>query len=156
MTHIAKETIFNSVQSIFSATDFLNQHYQYISDLFSDYEHINSIAEKKKISKMICESLLANMWSEEVIFFPEIKKSLKEKGPLSAIIMVHSILKYLIAEIESLDADSVIYDIKIKVLGDHVRQLIKDKQSKLFAKVIASGKIDLWRLGAELAAYKAA
>ena len=77
------------------------------------------------------------------------KIALKEKGVVSSATMNHAILKYLIIEIESIDADSDIYDIKIRVLGEHVKQHIKEKQSKLFPKAHASGKIDLWMLGAK-------
>ena len=156
MTSLAREVAFKSPLTNLDATELLNLDYQYLNDLFGAYEHIGSTAEKKKLSKVLCDALLASARSEEEIFFPEIKKCLKEKGLVSAIIMEHSILKYLVAEIENLDADSVIYDIKIKVLGEHLKQLVREKQSKLFPKVIASGKVDLWRLGAELSAFKAA
>ena len=68
--------------------------------------------------------------------------------------MSHARLKYLIAEIEHIDADSEIYDVKIKVLGEHLKEYVKEKQTKLFPKANASGKIDLWRLGAQLALRK--
>ncbi len=156
MTHIAKEAVFNSSRPIFSATDFLSLNYQRINDLFSSYDDISSITKKKIFSKIICDTLMVSMRAEEELFFPEAKKCLKEKGLLSAIIMEHSILKYLVNEIEDLDVDSAIYDIKMKVLGEHVKLLIKEKQSKLFPKVIASGKVDLWRLGIELSTAKVA
>jgi hypothetical protein len=156
MAHNVKEVMFNSSLQVFSAIDFLNSRYQEISNLFSRYELAFSFTEKKKTSELICETLLANVQSEEATLFPEIKKSLKDKGALSAIVMEHSILKYLVSEIESLDADSVIYDIKVKVLGERVKQLIKEKQHNFFPKVIAMGKVDFWRLGAELSEYQAA
>jgi len=156
MPHNVKEAMFNSSLPFFSAIDFLNLRYQNITHLFSSYERAFSVTEKKKTSELICETLLASVQSEEVTLFPEIKKSLKDKGALSAIIMEHSILKYLVAEIESLDVDSVIYDIKVKVLGERVKQLVKEKQHNFFPKVIAAGKIDFWRLWAELSEYQTA
>ena len=67
-----------------------------------------------------------------------------------------SILKYLVAEIESLGVDSVIYDIKVKVFGERVKPLVKEKQHNFFPKVIATGKVDFWRLGTELSEYQTA
>jgi len=147
---MAKEAVFNSAHPMFSAIDFLNLSYQHINELFIGFEHLSLSDEKKKRSTMICEALLACVRAEEVIFFPEVKKFLKEKGLLSAIIMEHSIVKYLVAEIENLDADSVIYDIKIKVLNEKVKQVTREKQNKLFPKIISCAKVDLWRLGADL------
>ncbi len=68
--------------------------------------------------------------------------------------MNHTVLKYLISEIESIDVDSDIYDIKIRVLCENAKQHIKENQSKIFSKAKASGKIDLWRVGAQLALRK--
>ena len=96
MPYSVKEAMFNSSLPFFSAIDFLNLRYQDITHLFSSYERAFSVTEKKKTSELICETLLASVQSEEVTLFPEIKKSLKDKGALSAIIMEHSILKYLV------------------------------------------------------------
>jgi hypothetical protein len=156
MAHVVKKAMFNGSLPVFSVIDFLSSRYQEINRLFGGYELAVSVTEKRKTSVLICETLLASMQFEEATLFPEIKKSLKDKGALSAIIMEHSILKYLVAEIESLDADSVIYDIKIQVLGERVKQLIKEKQHNFFPKVIATGKVDFWQLGAELSEYQAA
>ncbi|RYE47753.1 MAG: hemerythrin domain-containing protein [Sphingobacteriales bacterium] len=152
MTNIAKEIIFDSSIPIFDATDFLSQRHREILDLFDDYNSARIVAEKQLIAKELCKLLTINLHLEDEIFYPEAKRALKEKGWVSAITMEHSIVKYLISEIESLDVDSAIYDIKIRVLGEQVRYLIKEKQTKLFPKVNASNKIDLWRLGSQLAA----
>jgi hypothetical protein len=154
MTNIARENLFDLSLPIYKATDFLSLRYQEVTDLFGNYERATSMVEKQTVASKICTALIINAHIEEDVFYPEVKKLLKEKGLISAAIMEHSILKYLVAEIQNLDADSAIYDIKIKVLNEHVKYQIKEKQNKLFPKVNASGKVDLWRLGAQVAARK--
>lgn len=152
MTNIAKEILFDRSIPIFNATDFLCQRHHEIVNLFDAYNGAKSLAEKQQIAQEICRALIINLHLEDDIFYQEVKRTLMEKGWLSAITMEHSIVKYLLAEIESLEADSAIYDIKMRVLGEHVKYLVKEKQTKLFPKVNASNKFDRWRLGAQLAA----
>jgi hypothetical protein len=152
MTNVAREMLFDT--SMLDAITFLSSGDQEIVNLFAKYERVQSITEKQNIVGMICKTSMINMQIEEEIFHPVLKIALKEKGIVSAVTMTHARLKYLISEIEHIDADSEIYDIKIKVLGEHVKEYVKEKQTKLFPKANTSGKIDLWRLGAQLALRK--
>ncbi|GGY69609.1 hypothetical protein GCM10011613_12440 [Cellvibrio zantedeschiae] len=152
MTNIAREILFDRSIPVFDAIDFLTQGHQEIINYFDNYNRAKSLSEKQQIAKKICKALTINLHLEDDIFYQEVKRTLMEKGWLSAITMEHSVVKYLLSEIEGLDADSAVYDIKIKVLGEHVKYLIKEKQTKLFPKVNRSNKIDRWKLGAQLAA----
>ncbi len=154
MTNSAREILFETSPQILDAIAFLSSGDQAVVNLFAKYERTQSIVEKQNVAEKICKTLMINMQIEEEIFHPAVKIALKEKGVVSAATMSHAVLKYLILEIESLDADSDIYDIKIRVLGEHVKQHVKEKQSKLFPKAHVSGKIDLWRLGAQVALRK--
>lgn len=154
MTNSAREISLEAVSNDLEATNFLSSCDHEVVNLFARYERIRSIAEKQAVAEKICTTLMINMQIEEEIFHPMLKIALKEKGIVSAATMNYARLKYLISEIENIDTDSEIYDIKIRVLGEHVKQNVKEKQSKLFPKAHASGKIDLWRLGAQLALRK--
>ena len=154
MTYIAREILFEASSKVLDATTFLSYGDQEVMNLFAKYERAHSIIEKQAVVENICRALMINMQIEEEIFHPMLRVILKEKGIVSAVTMNYARLKYLISEIENIDADSDIYDIKIRVLGEHVKEHVKEKQSKLFAKAHASGKIDLWRLGTQLALRK--
>lgn len=150
MTNIARETLFEAASRILDATAVLNAAYKEVTSLFNVYDLVHSVVDKEKIVEKICATLLVNMQIEEEIFYPAVKKALKEKAIYSAAIMNHTVLKYLISELKNLDADSSVYDIKVKVLRDHVKQDIWEKQSRIFPKINASGKLDLWDLGLQL------
>ena len=148
MTTIARKIQTETSSRVLDAISFISNYQRNILDLFNQYDKSTA---KKAITRKICNALMISMQIEEEIFYPDIRKVVKENGHLSAAIMGHSILKYLIAEIESLDEDSSVYDIKVSVLGEHVKELFMAKQTKLFPKIIALKKLDLWAIGAQLA-----
>lgn len=148
MTTIVRKMLAENSRHVPDAISFLGDCQREILDLFNEY---GKFATKKVVTRKICNALMVNMQIEEEIFYPDIRKLLTENGSLSAAIMEHSILKYLIAEIESLDEDSSVYDIKINVLGERVKELFMAKQTKLFPKLIALKKLDLWSIGSQLA-----
>ena len=152
MTNIARQIQFETSSQVLDATTFLSASQQAILELFNQYDAAD--VRKQIIATKICSALMINMQIEEEIFHPAVKRTVKENGCLSAIAMEHSILKYLITEIESLDEDSSVYDIKVNVLNEHVKDHFAAKQTKLFPKVNACKKLDVWILGAQLAARK--
>jgi hypothetical protein len=62
-------------------------------------------------------------------------------------------MKNLIAEIESMKVGEDLYDAKIRVLGEMVKQHIKEEEEELFPE-LESAKIDLEGFGKELAERK--
>jgi hypothetical protein len=148
MTNIVRKIQFETSTQVLDAISFLGAMQEKILALFNQY---GQSAKKKLITAEICSALKTNMQIEEEIFYPAIKKVIKENGSISAAIMEHSILKYLIAEIEDLDEDSSVYDIKVSVLSEQVKAHFLADQTKLFPKVTVSKKIDLWAVGAQLA-----
>lgn len=152
MTNIVREIRFETSSRVLDAISFLTLVQRDILDLFNQYG--KSAGQRKLIAKKICNTLMISMQIEEEIFYPAVKKVVKESGSVSAAIMAHSILKYLISEIEELDEDSTVFDIKINVLGEHVKEHFMAEQLKLFPRIIASKKLDLWILGSNLAQRK--
>jgi hemerythrin-like domain-containing protein len=62
-------------------------------------------------------------------------------------------VKNLIAEIESMEVGEDLYDAKIRVLGEMVKQHIKEEEQELFPELEPS-KMDLEAFGKELAERK--
>lgn len=150
MTNIAREILFETSSEVVDAATFLSLAYRELMQLFGDYESAQAVVEKQKVAEKIFQTLTVNMQLEEEIFYPAIKRAFKESGLLSLAAMSHSLLRYLLAEINSLDADSAVYNIKVRVLGDHAKHYVKEMQTKL-ARINPSQKIDMWRLGGQLA-----
>ena len=151
MTHIVKKIHLETSSPVWDAVSFLSAAQRDVLDLFNQYDQSSS---KKAVARKICNALMIIMQIEEEIFHPAVKKVVKDNGSISAAIMEHSILKYLISEIEGLDEDSSVFGIKMSVLAEHVKEHFMAEQLKLFPKVIASKKIDLWMVGTQLANRK--
>ncbi len=154
MTSMAKElnrTFLNPVQDAFA---FLNTTYEHTIGLFLLYDRLTAVPQKQVIAKEICIALHINIQMEEQVFYPAVKQVLIKQGVLSAAIMRNSITKYLLAEAEALDVDSDIFELKIKVLGEQVKEHIKETRARLFPQIKSCGKLNLWDLGAQLDSYK--
>jgi len=150
MTNIVQTALFEKSAEMLDAVSFLSLSHNEAMDLLNCYENTKTLFGKHAIAAVLCLTVKANIQAEEEIFHPAIKRAIADKGAVSAAIMSNSILKYLTAEIETLDPESAAYDIKIRVLGEHLKQSFAEKQTKLFSSAFASGKIDMWELGAKL------
>jgi hypothetical protein len=68
-------------------------------------------------------------------------------------VVEHATVKNLIAEIESMEVGEDLYDAKIRVLGEMVKQHIKEEEEELFPE-LEPAKMDLEAFGKELAERK--
>src|SRR4051812_11422485 len=99
MSSIARGVPNETSFKILDVTEFLIEGYKALTDLFNDYEGALSIDQKQHIVTEISRILTSTMKIEADFLYPTIKKLLKEKGMISAAIMNHTVLKYLMAEI---------------------------------------------------------
>ena len=65
----------------------------------------------------------------------------------------HAAAKTLIAEIEAMKPGQLLYDAKVKVLGEQVRHHVEEEEQELFPDLRESD-LDLRALGSKLAARK--
>jgi len=65
----------------------------------------------------------------------------------------HSTVKNLIGEIEAMEVGEELYDAKVRVLAEMVKQHIKEEEEELFPE-LQSTKLDLAAVGKELAERK--
>lgn len=154
MTNIAREFLLDKSVPVVDAVNFLNECNQALVALFDEYKSVKSLPKKQEVARKLIKAIIINLHLEDDIFYQEVKRGLMDRAWVSAVTMEHSIIRYLLQELETLEVDSAVYDIKIKVLCEHVKYLVREKQTKLFPRVSASNKIDCWRLGQQLAARK--
>ncbi len=136
------------------ATALLRADHKRVSELFADYEATDSVAKKKRLVAEICTELTVHAQVEEEIFYPAVKKALKDKVLVPEATVEHDSLKALIAQVEGVEPDGEMFDAKIKVLSEFVKHHVKEEQGEMFPKAKTSA-LDLKALGAEMAARKA-
>jgi hemerythrin superfamily protein len=135
------------------ATRLLRADHKLVNDLFEKFESTRSADKKQALALEICQELTVHAQIEEEIFYPAVEKVLKDKSLVPEAKVEHETLKYLIAQIQSEQPGSELYDAKVKVLAEYVKHHVKEEQNEIFPKVKES-KLDLIELGAQLAERK--
>lgn len=136
------------------ATALLRDDHKRVASLFADYENASSKARKKQLVGQICSELTVHAQVEEEIFYPAVKRALKDKELIPEATVEHASLKALIAQVEGVEPDGELFDARIKVLSEYVDHHVKEEQNEIFPKAKASD-LDLTALGARLAERKA-
>jgi hemerythrin superfamily protein len=137
------------------ATALLRADHKQVSQLFEEFEKARSTTRKQGIVANICRELTVHALIEEEIFYPAVKKALKDSELVPEATVEHATLKDLISQLDGVAAGGEMYDAKVKVLSEYVEHHVKEEQNEMFPKVRKS-KLDLNALGAALAARKQA
>lgn len=135
------------------ATALLRADHKLVSSLFEQYEKARTSSKKRALVAEICTELTVHAQIEEEIFYPQVKKVLKDKELIPEATVEHETLKNLIAQIEEAESDDEMYEARVKVLSEYVKHHVKEEQNEIFPKVKAS-KLDLFELGAQLTQRK--
>ena len=135
------------------ATAMLRADHKSVDALFAAYEKTRAMTKKKALVTQICNELTVHAQIEEEIFYPAVKKALKDKELVPEATVQHASLKDLIAQVKDVKPEGEMFDAKIKVLSEYVKHHVKEEQNQMFPKAKAS-KLDMMQLGAQMAARK--
>ncbi|MEO8122599.1 MAG: hemerythrin domain-containing protein [Burkholderiales bacterium] len=136
------------------ATALLRADHKHVSDLFSQYEKARSASKKSALAADICKELSVHATIEDEIFYPAVKKALKDRELVPEATVEHATMKHLIAQLDNgRTPDGEMFDAKVKVLSEYVKHHVKEEQNEMFPKARAT-KLDMKALGAQLAARK--
>jgi iron-sulfur cluster repair protein YtfE (RIC family) len=144
-----------SAPKAMGATELLRADHKLVSSLFAEYEKARLTSKKTELVARLCRELSVHAQVEEEIFYPAVKRALKDKELVPEATVEHASLKALIAQVEGAEPDGEMFDAKIKVLSEYVEHHVKEEQNEMFPKAKAS-KLDMAELGAEIAARKQA
>ena len=135
------------------ATALLRADHKSVSALFGEYEKARAKTKKKNLVTQICNALTVHAQIEEEIFYPAVKKALKDTKLVPEATIEHATLKELIAQVKDVEPDGEMFDAKIKVMSEYVKHHVKEEQNEIFPKAKAT-KLDMMELGARLEARK--
>jgi hemerythrin superfamily protein len=131
----------------------LKADHEAVGQLFDEYAKTGSTANKQALVAEICAALSVHTQIEEEIFYPAVKDALKDKLLVPEAKVEHGGVKILIAQLEGTEPDGEMYDAKVKVLSEYVKQHVKEEQNETFRKLRGS-LLDLDELGARMAARR--
>ena len=138
-----------------NAFDVLEEDHHEVEEWFDEYDELKDSDEDRKtdLAEKICLALKVHAQIEEEIFYPQAREASRDNDLIDEALVEHATVKNLIAEIEAMEVGEELYDAKIRVLGEMVKQHIKEEEEELFPE-IQSTKMDLAAVGKQLAERK--
>ena len=136
------------------ACDLLDADHKAVKALFKEYESLSesrsrSTAKKRQLADQICKELTVHATIEEEIFYPAVRKAIKDNALLNEATVEHASAKDLIAQIRAMDPADELFDAKVTVLGEYIDHHVKEERTEMFVKARAS-KLDLAGLAGQL------
>jgi hemerythrin superfamily protein len=136
------------------ACDLLDADHKAVKALFKDYESLaesrsRSTSKKRQLADQICKELTVHATIEEEIFYPAVRKAIKDNDLMNEATVEHASAKDLIAQIKGMEASDDLFDAKVTVLGEYIDHHVKEERTEMFTKARAS-KLDLVGLAAQL------
>jgi len=137
-----------------NAFDVLEEDHREVEGWFDEYDELEEEDDgKAELAEKICLALKVHAQIEEEIFYPQARAATGDNDLVDEAVVEHATVKNLIAEIEKMKVGDDLYDAKIRVLGEMVKQHIKEEEEELFPE-ISSAEIDVDAIGKELAERK--
>lgn len=152
-TAMQKKTKQDSPSKVQDAIAQLRADHKLVSALFAEYEKTRSNSKKRTLVSKICTELSLHAQVEEEIFYPAVKKALKDKEMIPEATVEHATLKALIGQVEGIEPDGEMFDAKIKVMSEYVKHHVKEEQNEIFPQA-KSTNLDMVELGSRMAARK--
>ena len=129
------------------ACDLLDADHKAVKKLFMEYEELteaggNTKEKKRVLAEKICLELTVHAQIEEEIFYPAIRKAIKDDLLMNEAEVEHASAKELIAQIEEMNSGDPMFDAKVTVLGEYIDHHVKEERTEMFPKARAS-KVNL-------------
>jgi hemerythrin superfamily protein len=142
------------------ACDLLDADHKAVKAMFKEYETLvgsrsRSSTKKRQLADQICKELMVHATIEEEIFYPAVRKAIKDNPLMNEATIEHASAKDLIAQIKVMDAGDEMFDAKVTVLGEYIDHHVKEERSEMFAQARKT-KLDLVKLAEQLRLRKEA
>ncbi len=141
------------------AIDLLTSDHAQVHKLFKQYQKLikdkGSGTMKQDLAEIICKELTVHMALEEELFYPPVRRALKDDGMLDEAQVEHNSAKTLIWEIKSMDPKDDFYDAKVVVLCEYIEHHVKEEEEDMFPKVRAKSGFDLEEMSKKMILRKA-
>lgn len=131
----------------------LTDDHERVRKLFRDFEQINQEEgndyRKRNLVQKIWTEITIHAQVEEEIFYPVARNAINDDNLLEEAHVEHSSFKELIAQIDSMGAGNLYYDVKIMALGEYLDHHFQKEQDEMFVR-IKKDKLDMVELGARI------
>lgn len=133
------------------------EDHDYVKKAYRRFEKLDPEEDAEEVQalvKQVCAALKTHTKIEEEIFYPAIRRKMKEKDLLEEAEVEHDSAKSLIRQLERMKPGNPKYAATFKVLCEYVEHHVKEEEDEMFPKV-RRARVDLAGLGKKLMERKA-
>lgn len=140
------------------ACDLLDADHKAVKKMFREFEELTEARgkpreKKRALAERICRALTIHTRIEEEVFYPGIRRAVREELMMSEAEVEHESAKQLIAQILAAEPGDAHYDAQVMVLAEYVDHHVKEERKEMFPKARAT-KVDLVKMRDALQARK--
>ena len=122
--------------------EMLMEDHKRVKRAFRDGERLTEqedVDGLEQIARQTCAELTVHATLEEELFYPALRKEIRETDLLDEAEVEHTSAKTLIAELEQMDASDPKFAATFKVLGEYVKHHIREEEGELFPQLGRTG-----------------
>lgn len=132
----------------------LQADHDHLRKLFAEFQrHLGrddaDMAAKETIVREACDLLEIHTQLEEEIFYPAIRKALREEQLMDQAQIEHDTAGELMDDLKKLSPDDEIFDAKFIVLSEIATLHMKKEEKEIFP-LVRSAKLDMFALGRKI------
>lgn len=146
-----------ATQKTSDAITLLTEDHNKVKKLFKEFEALkkdkSQKSKKSSLVKEICMELTVHAQVEEEVFYPAVRRAIKDPDLMDEAEVEHAGAKVLIAQLETMSPDEDLYDAKVKVLSEYIDHHVKEEEKEMFPEVKKT-KMDMVKLGADIQKVK--
>lgn len=138
------------------AVTLLTADHRQMKKLFNAFKRIrkqrasrSTRAEKADLVQQICLELTVHADIEEELFYPAVRRAIKNDELMDEAEVEHASLKELVNQLSSMNPGDALYDAKVTVLGEYMDSHVKEEEKRMFTLANKS-RLNMATLGGEL------
>jgi hemerythrin-like domain-containing protein len=135
-----------------SAIALLMQDHEYVKKAFRAFEKMDE-EDQPALVKQVLQALKVHTRIEEEVFYPAVRKAIKDEELMNEAEVEHDSAKVLIRQLERMKPSDPKFAATFTVLGEYVNHHVKEEESEMFPKA-RRARINLKGLGAKLMGQK--
>jgi len=135
-----------------SAIALLMEDHEYVKKAFRAFEKMDE-EDQPALVKQVLQALKVHTRIEEEIFYPAVRKAIKDEDLMNEAEVEHDSAKVLIRQLERMKPSDPKFAATFTVLGEYVNHHVKEEESEMFPKA-RRARVNLKGLGAKLMGRK--
>lgn len=135
-----------------SAVALLTEDHDYVKKAFRAFEKMDE-EDQPALVKQVLQALKVHTRIEEEVFYPAVRKAIKDEDLMNEAEVEHDSAKALIRQLERMKPSDPKFAATFTVLGEYVNHHVKEEESEMFPKA-RRARVNLKGLGAKLMGRK--